>query len=47
MGLLREQLNDQVDNVKKLEISLLTKEKELQSMGDRHNIQLRNKNDCE
>ena len=32
MSQLREQLNDQIDNVKKFEIALNTKEKELLSM---------------
>lgn len=47
MGQLREQLADQIDNVKKFEISLITKEKQLQSMTDKNDIQTRGKNDAE
>lgn len=34
-ALLREQLNDQVDNIKRLEVSLASKEKEHQILIDR------------
>lgn len=36
MSQLREQLNDQIVNVKKFETSVLTKDKELQQMIDKH-----------
>ncbi len=47
MGQLREQLNDQIDNVKKLEVALMGKEKELQQMSDKNNLQRRDKSECE
>lgn len=42
-ALLREQLNDQVDNIKRLEASLASKEKEHQILYDRFEHEQRDK----
>ena len=47
MAQTRQQLDDHVANLKKLEAALLTKEKELQSMTDKYDMQVRDKNDCQ
>lgn len=42
-ALLREQMNDQVDNIKSLEVSLASKEKEHQILIDRFEHEQRDK----
>lgn len=47
LGLLREQLNQQIDNVKKFETALNNKEKELNLLSDRLENMAKVKNDCQ
>jgi len=35
-GLIREQLDSQIDNIKKMEVALIAKEKELQNLLEKY-----------